>query len=230
MGEITLYPGRIVTRWYTEEETVWPGSVLELGRYFFYTLEIDPGFTLGDLFDLLDRDDAEFLESVLGEDVVPLLEEARVPPSGQEEVRVEFLTVSSVHEDGLLRREFLGWGPWDEPYDGAWERERDCPRWGPIGVSLTPVNRLLNVPLRYDRDVIFRASTGAEDYRTRIGITLIEFLKAIFFELTFHGRPAERNDLREELRRRVEEIDRGEAELIPAEEVFKELRDRLDQR
>lgn len=108
MGEIKLFPGRIVTRWYTEEETVWPGSVCELGRYFFYTLEIDPGFTMGDLFDLLDREDVEFLAAVLGEDVAPLVEEARQPPSGHQDVRIDFLRVSNVHADGYLLREFDG--------------------------------------------------------------------------------------------------------------------------
>jgi hypothetical protein len=33
--------------------------------------------------------------------------------------------------------------------------------------------------------------------------------------------------MRDELQRRVEEIDRGEVELIPGEEVFRELRERL---
>jgi hypothetical protein len=230
MGEITLFPGRIVTRWYTEEETVWPGSVAELGRYFFYALEIDPAFTMGDLFDLLDRDDVDFLAAVLGEDVVPLVEEARTPPGGHADVRIDFLTVSNVHEDGHLRHEFHGWGPWDEPYAGAWEKEPDFPRRGAIAVSLTPVNQLRDVPLRYEPEVVFVGSGAPEEFRTRIGITLIEFLKAIFYELTFHGPPTERDEVRDELQRRVEEIERGDVEMIPGEQVLDEIRNRLDRR
>lgn len=227
MGEITLHAGHIVVRGYGEDETVWPGSAEELSRYFFHRLEIDPEFTLGDLFTLLDRDGIEFLEAVLGEHIAPLLEEARVPPVSHDGLRIEYLTVSNVHSDGCLHREFDGWGPWDEPYDGAWANDPTYPRRGSISVSMTPVNQLLQVPLRYDPELIFWSSPGVEAYRTRIDITFLDFLKAIFYDLTFYGPPADRDAMRAELQRRVEEIDRGEVELIPGEEVFRELRERL---
>jgi hypothetical protein len=226
MGILTLYPGRIVARWYTDEETVWPESILDLSRYFFYRLEIDSEFTLRDVFRLIDGDGVEFLEAVIGERISPLLEEARTPPGSEDVARIAFLRVYNAHEDAVLRREFDGWGAWDEPYDGAWERHPDSPRAGPISVSLTPVNQLLDVPLRYDPELVFRNQQGAEEYRARIDINLIEFLKAIFYDLTFYGSPNERDEMREELRRRVDEIDRGEAELIPADQVFERLRER----
>jgi hypothetical protein len=227
MGVITLHSGHIVVREYDEDETVWPGSADELSRYFFHGLEIDPEFTLGDLFALLDRDGIEFLEVVLGEQIVPLLEEARVPPRPHDDPRIEHLTVTNVHSDECLYRELNGWGPWDEPYDGAWAKDPDYPRRGSISVSMTPVNQLLKVSLRYDPELIFWSSPGVEAYRTRIDITFLDFLKAIFYDLTFYGLPAERDAMRAELQRRVEEIDRGEVELIPGEEVFRELRERL---
>jgi hypothetical protein len=189
-----------------------------------------PEFTLGDLFALLDRDDAKLLEFVLGEDVLPVLEDARLEGARDEDLRLEYLTVTNVHEHGCLRREFHGWGPWDEPYDGAWDKDPDCPRWGAIAVGLTPVRQLLDVPLRYDASVTFLAPPDVAPFRTEVDISLIEFLKAIFYELTFYGSPDERDELREELRRRVDQIERGEAELIPAEEVIEELRRRLDEK
>jgi hypothetical protein len=227
MGGITLRSGHIVVRGYGEAETVWPGSADELSRYFFHALEIDPEFTLGDLFALLDRAGIEFLEVVLGEHIVPLLEEARVPPLAHDDLRIEYLTVTNVHSDDCLYRELSGWGPWDEPYDGAWAKDPDYPRRGSINVSMTPVNQLLQVPLRYDPELIFWRAPGVEAYRTRIDITFLDFIKAIFYDLTFYGPPAERDAMRDELQRRVEEIDRGEVELIPGEEVFRELRERL---
>lgn len=227
MGEVILCPGRVVTRWYQEEETVWPGSVHDLAPCFFHAVEIDPEFTFGDLCRLLDREDAELLEIVLGEDIVPLLEEARSLAEPFEGAHIEFLRVSNVHEDGRLWREFDGWGPWEEDYEGAWEQHPDWPREGPISVSLTPVNQLLDLPLRYHPELVFRDSDGSEEYRTSVDITLVEFLKAIFFDLTFYGLPAERNEVRAELERRLEEVRRGEAESIPADEVFKELGERL---
>lgn len=228
MGEITLFPGHVVARWYHEEETVQPASTFDLAKYFLSSLEIDPEVTFRDLCRLLDRDDVAFLEAVLGERVGPVLEEARLPAESVEGGRIEFLRVSNVHEDGMLRREFGGWGSWGEPYEGAWDKHPDWPREGSLSVSLTPVNQLLDLPLRYDPSLTFRDSDGVEEYRTSVGITLIEFLKAIFFDLTFHGSPAERDEVRAELDRRMDEIERGEAETIPAEEVFRKLRERFD--
>lgn len=228
MGRIVLHPSHLVVDSYEGEEPVWPGGVEDLVPYFFHSVEIDPAFTMGDFFRLLDRDGAEFLEAVIGESVMPLLDEAREPSAGGGDLRIDCLRVCNAYEDGELRRDFDGWGPWDEPYDGAWAKEPDMPREGPVSVSLTPVNQLLDLPLRYDPELVFRDAAGAEEYRTRIGITFIEFIKAVFYDLTFYGPPADRDEVRAELQRRIEEIDRGEAELIPAEEVLARLRERLD--
>lgn len=228
MGQIVLHPDHLLVQSYGEEESVWPASVIDLAAYFFHQVEVDPRFTLGDFFRLLDRDDVEFLEAVIGESVAPLLDEAREPASGGPDLRIGFLRVYNAYDDGQLIRDFDGWGPWDEPYDGAWEKEPDYPREGGISVSLTPVNQLLGIPLRYDPDLVFRTDAGVEEYRTRIGITFIEFIKAVFYDLTFYGPPAERDEVRAELLQRAEEIGRGEAELIPGEEFLARLRERLD--
>ncbi len=228
MGQIVLHPDRLLVQSNGGPEPVWPGSVIDLAEYFFDQVEVDPGFTLGDFFRLLDRDDVEFLEAVIGESVAPLLDEAREPASGGVDVRIEFLRVYNAYDDGRIIREFDGWGPWDEPYDGAWEKEPDMPREGPVSVSLTPVNELLDIPLRYDPGLVFRNADGVEEYRTRIGITFIELVKAIFYDLTFYGPPAERDAVREDLQRQVEEIRRGEADLIPGDELLARLRERLD--
>lgn len=228
MGRIVLHPDHLLVGWAGEEEPVWPGSVLDLAQHFFDSVEIDPEFTLGDLFRLLDREDIEFLEAVIGESVEPLLREAREPARGGQDLRIDFLRVSNLHEDEGIFRDFDGWGPWDEPYDGAWEKEPDMPREGAISVSLTPVNHLLGLRLRYDPALVFRDPAGAEEYRTRIGITFLELLKAIFFDLTFYGPPEERDAVRADLEQQVEEIRRGDADLIPGDEVFARLRERLD--
>jgi hypothetical protein len=228
MGSITLYRDRLVARRYSEEETVQTTTVVDLARYFFHTVALDPAFTLGDLFALLDRDDVAFLELVLGEHVVPLLREARVPPDPDDDLRVDYLRVYNEHGDGRLFRGFDGWGPWNEPYDGAWSENPDWPRAGGISVSLVPVNRLSRIPLRYDPALVFSDEDGAETYRTEIEITLIEFLKAIFFDLTFHGNPEERDETREELDRRFAEIRSGEVEAIPADVLLEELPKRAE--
>ncbi len=237
MGSLTLHPDRITVRWYSEEETLRPAGIQELSPYFFYTLSLDPDFTLGDLFALVDQEDVALLEMVLGEQVGPVLEEARraalflMPPSEPESSshpdpwQPDFLRVCNVHAEGSLRRDFDGWGPWAEPYEGAWEEHPDWPRVGPIGVSLTPVTRLLHLPLRYDPELIFRDPDDTEEYRTTVDITLIDFLKTVFFELTFHGTPQERDEVWRELQRRMDDMESGRVRSIPAEEVFRGLRE-----
>ena len=126
MGTVKLIPGYLVVQSYTEEESVWPESVYDLAPCFFYSLEIDPAYTLGDLFRLLDRDGTELLETVLHEYVIPLLDEAREPPSNDEEPGVEYLRVYNRFEEGRLIREFDGWGPWTNRTPERGRRIRRC--------------------------------------------------------------------------------------------------------
>ena len=227
MGTVTLHPGRlVVSRWPGDEETVWPASVQDLLPYFLCPLELDPGFTLGDLFHLVDRDDVALLAAILDEHVVPLLEEAREGLVGLDDGEpLHFLRVCNRHEDGYLRRELDAWGTWDQPHDDAETKAGPRDTW--MSVSLTPVGQLLHVPIRYDPELLFRNRAFEIEYRTTVDITLIEFLKTVFDDLTFHGSPKERNRVLRDLKRQVEEIERGEVRLIPHEEVARELREKL---
>ncbi|CAN5738483.1 hypothetical protein BH23GEM9_BH23GEM9_32080 [soil metagenome] len=227
MNKVTLYSDRVVARRYSDEETVRPASLLDLSRFFFYSLELDPTFTLGDLFRLVDQDDAELLEIVLDEHIAPLLEEASTAPSADVTGQIEFLRVYNIHEDGALHRGFDGWGIWPPEYDDVRKQHPELPREGPLSVSLTPLRELLDVPLRYDPELIVHDPDGAGEFRTGIDITLIEFLKAIFADLTFHGTPDERNETRAELSRRMHDIERGAADLTASDEVLGALRKRF---
>jgi putative addiction module component (TIGR02574 family) len=225
MGQVTLYPGHLIARWYQDVETVWPASIEDLLPFLFYSLTLDPDFTFGDLIALVDRNDIGLLNGILGEQVEPILAEAKREPAAQDAEPVHFLRVSNKHEDGYLRREFDGWGTWIQSYADA-EGEAG-PRDGWVSLSLMPVNQFLHAPLRYDPALTFRNRANEVEYQTTINITLIEFLKAIFDDLTFYGSPDERDATRDEIHRRLHEIDRGEATLIPWEEVRERLRNRF---
>jgi len=193
MGTITLHPGRlVVTRWPGDEATVWPAGVNDFLPYLLYTLELDPDFTLGDLFHLIDREDTGLLAELLDESVVPVLEEARQGTMESDDGEpLHVLRVSNRYEDGYLRRELDAWGTWHQPYDDA--EGKAGPRETSISVSLTPVGQLLDVPIRYDPELLFRNRAFEVEYTTSIDITFIEFLKAVFDDLTFHGLPEERD-------------------------------------
>lgn len=72
-----------------------------------------------------------------------------------------------------------------------------------------PAHHLISLPLRYEAAVAFQDASGAEVQRTSVGITLIEFLKAVFYDLTFAGPPAERDRTRAELERLGRELRGG---------------------
>lgn len=114
-----------------------------------------------------------------------------------------------------LRREFEGWGRWEEPYDGYFSQHPDIDpeRYeGALALDFTPLSALLHLPLRYNPKVQFWSGptrgAGERLFETELTITFGEFLRAIFWEIGFHGSPADRDGALESLRERVEAIDR----------------------
>jgi len=65
-------------------------------------------------------------------------------------------------------------------------------------------------------------------FKAKKPLCLLEIIWAILWEISFHGTPTNRDEFVEELGRRAESIKDGTAELIPAEDVFKRLKDRLE--
>lgn len=226
MGTIELRADELVAHSYRDTKSVQPESVADLVPYFFHSIALNPAYRFGDLIRLVDRPDADFLGSILGERILPVLQEARGGAEPEEDRSIEYLRVYNTHEGDRLLREFDGWGRWPEP---SWRKQPETPREGAIAVELTPVPRLLDLPLRYEPALVLLNEKGQEAYRTEIDITLIEFLKAIFYELTFFGTPEERDGTREDLEERVRRINAGEEELIPAGRVFREVGERPDQ-
>jgi len=221
MQKVTLKPGRVIARSHDEESVVQPRSVLDLLPYLFYSLELDPAFTLGDLFQLIDQEHVGLLGAVLDERILPLIEEARHGSEPDEDTTVEYLRVSNSIEEGQIWRAFDGWGKWPEPAAGSWAERVGLRGEGGIAVELMPLKHLLHLPLRYAPELRFVNDGGSVEYRTTIGITLIEFLKAIFYELTFFGPPERRDAYLAKLDGREQRVSRGEA--IPLEEIARDL-------
>jgi hypothetical protein len=224
MGILRLSPDRLVARDSEGETEVRPASVWDLLPYLFHSVEVDPTFKLGDLFRVVDCEDSGLLAAILAEDIGPLLEEARTGARPDADESLEFVQVCNRHDNGHLHRDFEGWGAWDEPYEGAWTEQPSAPREGGIAVEFAPVTELLDLPLRYNPELVLRGSEYEVEYRTEIDITFAEFVKAVFFELTFLGSPRERDAARAELETLTARIERGEERLIPDEEVYRELR------
>lgn len=114
-----------------------------------------------------------------------------------------------------LIREFGGWGKWKEPYEGYFSQhpEIDPQRYeGAFALDFTPLSALLHLPLRYNPKVQFWSGpmrgAGELMFETELTITFGESLRAIFWEIGFHGSPADRDEALESLRERAEAVDR----------------------
>lgn len=154
--------------------------------------------------------------------------------------------------DGLGRYDFDGRGVYTRDDENSGMKVGD---WMNIGVGFSATNRLAQYPIKIDREYelwywnystrdsnkMIRKENGELDYDhpeanprrlytlTDMSISLFDFLYAIFWELSFHGGPEATAKVKEDLIKSVEEIKNGTAKLIPADEVFKELDERLDE-
>src|SRR5581483_34510 len=81
-------------------------------------------------------------------------------------------------------------------------------------IELTPVNELASVPVRLDPNV-----KVLKDYQEIASapscFSLFEVLQEIYFEISFHGSPQDRQEFADEMALRVKEIKSGEAKLVP---------------
>ena len=95
-------------------------------------------------------------------------------------------------------------------------------------IEMTPLNQLCHLPLRLDPVMTIRPNlthkTTLEPLEIPApGITLLQLLYHVFWELSFFGTPEDRDAEREELQERVRRIDTGEAKLIPLEDIYTAL-------
>ena len=228
MNFVRLTSNGLVRSRHYQTEDVSVETAADILPLLGYDVEIEDGFTLGDLIALIDKPGFEALGAILGEHIESVLDEARdVAGDSDRDDDIHYLHVYNDGANGGLFRGFGGWGEIGEPYPGAWEEDPDIPREGALAVGLSPLRDLLHLPLRYDPEVVFRNKKFEEVYRTELPISLFDFLKAVFYELTFYGTASERDAMLADLKERIREIEDGEVELIPAEEVFESLRDRL---
>lgn len=217
-----------------------PRTLPELLRFWHYVLEgIDSDVVLGDVFDLMDGvKNIGLLSGLFSCDLRAFLKEAKQPvPEDATWSDIQYLEVYNTpwleydaeDEDFKppynITRDFHGWGTWEKPELAP----EDHPEEGPLAIEYTPVNELADVPLRYNPRIAYPKELYGGDYHfeTEITIRFGEFLHAIFWEIGFLGTPGDRNESLQELKRRVDEIESGDAELIPFDDVLKDLKDKI---
>lgn len=193
-------------------------------QYLFEPVSIDPKFTLGDLFGLLEKDPV--LVSVYRRDFAKeLLEHAlkgpvRVdnPPSPE---ALEYLELYQMVEVSTADRTIGGLNRLalhamtvelqeDSELDGyvrAKGSRVTC------GVSLTDIRELLHLPLRVKEEIVvcegdvYSCKFGAKlhEYQ-RTSVTLGQFIEGVLWELSFHGAPQDQSAIAEQLLEEVQSI------------------------
>jgi hypothetical protein len=168
---------------------------------------IDSGVTLGDIFRAVEahRDLVLLLRAWSHCDVDAFHAEAR-KPAVEPWADLHYIEVS---------RQF----DWSE--DGAynWLRVRGVGEPGEFGsthygIDMTPVNQIAHLPVRLKPHMeISRDSTKIAE--AQCGFTLLDVLGEIYWEISFFGNPASRDDQVAEFEETVREIEEGRAELIP---------------
>lgn len=104
-------------------------------------------------------------------------------------------------------------------------------------IEFTPLAELLDVPIRIsDKVSVLKKATNRkgkmrlrqDTYENESGIKLYDFITQIIYEVSFLGAPEKRDAEKEELKKRIEEVEKGEVELIPFDEVKKRMSDKLN--
>lgn len=216
------------------------------------SLELEEGLTLRDVFLYVNKH-LDIWTLLLGnwcrEYVIAGLTREKEEEKDKDLV-IEYLRVYTHNEitkykDGEItmdrtdRLDFDGRGYHKNPNTEIGETEGEIN----IGVGFTPTQNLLDYPIKIDRTHELWYDDHSVKYECKDGdwtnpkklfefedlsVSLFQFLYAIFWELSFHGGPEDTKKVKDDLNATVERIKNGEEKLIPADEVFKELEERLE--
>ncbi len=197
---------------------------------------IEPGVTMGDIFRMVKS--YPILEGFIGqyswcwgieaihrEADQPLLKVYQPPADDEEEdeepmVALVLEQYGTIYEKGHLELGLDLCGRSEET-DGV------CTK---FGVSMTPANELAPLPIELSEDLLVfkRPELGGPFLTCRRGVTLLEFLDAIYWEISFYGSPEERTEMRDEIRQTVAEIKSGLAKVETADS-FEEMVEKMNQ-
>lgn len=174
-------------------------------------VEIQPGTTLGDIFKGVQKIDGltEFLSDYSSCPAKDFHEAALEPPTKPDDGEVDRLIVSWVtghfksgeFDDLEFYASFYGRGKDDYSYS----------------VSHCPMNELVHLPVLLDKKITLMRNYKDVLVESTHEFTLLDFLDAIYWDISFHGGPADNKKFIEMLTEQVEEIKNGNATIVPFE-------------
>jgi hypothetical protein len=105
-------------------------------------------------------------------------------------------------------------------------------------IEFTPINELLDVPLKIDGEVFaikkFVSKTGKfryvkSSYFDEAGPSFFDFITEIIYEISFLGAPENKEEEKNELTKRIEELESGLVKTIPFDEAMDSLSKKLNE-
>jgi hypothetical protein len=169
---------------------------------------IDSGVTLGDIFRAVDRypELVGFLRAWSWCNVQAFHAEACKPADSPSDLfHIEILRSFEWDEDGARQTiDVCGIG---EPWGNGQTN---------YGIDFTPVNQLVHLPVRIRPRMEIRNDSG-KVAEVPCKFTLLEVLGEIYWEISFFGSPADRDEKHAEIQESARDIQEGRAELAPLE-------------
>lgn len=200
----------------------------DLLPFLGYTVELEEGFTLRDMFIMIEcYPGMERIDPYL----IDYLEEFENCPEsgcfgagehkdGMDAIyvqRVSNYTKNNKYEDKDTFNIYY--------YVGGRSTDPEAPGWA---IEYSPLSDLLDYPI-----VLLDQALGCEDHNVSVLVekyeyykttyTLWEVVHAIIWELSFYGTPSQRNNQREELYSTISDIEDGNIKTIPWEELKSKL-------
>lgn len=205
-------------------------------------VEIADNFTLGDLCQII-RDcgdlDLETFSALIHCLLAPFLAECLQPRPPAADPETASLSAIRLHwlceynspsetrspPTTSLRLEVYGINDTREEYelDGQQREEGkqvlQCTRYG---LEMTPLFELQHLPLQIAPSMAIVCTEDLGKMPLEIpapGVTLLQLIYALFWEFSFLGMPTERDARRAKFAEQIRQIEAGEAELIPLEDL-----------
>lgn len=228
----------------------------DASRFLFEICDLESGIILKDIFLLLNSN-LDIFDSIIGnwckEIVTEGLTGQEKPYTGeynQDEIEYLELYWAFDYDDGdykdgescfsgYHRPSFNGMG-FEQKEDKLFESgEVECPKdkrtsWA---VEMRPTNELINYPVKLGSKVeVYEENHTKKEYMSKLAeyngatFTLGNILEGIIWELSFFGSPENRNKATEELHQRIEEYKEGNVELKSSEEVFENIKKKLNEK
>ena len=189
-------------------------------KYLFRDCEISEETTLGDLIAFMEKD-LPFWQSIIPFNLELFIEESKKENKNinNKEDEIEFLELYQFLETDILgKKEFhgilfpsfhgVGFAKKEEPAPFRSLKKGDRINYS---VSMSPVNELVHLPVRLNKEtnLILQKRNFKKTQVIELGegpYSLIGIIYGIFWEISFHGPPVSRNNIKNSLVQQVNSL------------------------